>query len=111
LGCSYAIWRLSLAERILVSQRSVSSAKDKFPDFATESPAIGDLQVFYQESKKRFDEDEGFRKRAYKGVVTLQNGDPTVTRAWKLICDVSRAEFQRIYDKLDINIEEKVLFY
>ncbi|XP_063901226.1 probable arginine--tRNA ligase, cytoplasmic [Zophobas morio] len=81
--------------------------EDKFPDFATESPAIGDLQVFYQESKKRFDEDEGFRKRAYKGVVTLQNGDPTVTRAWKLICDVSRAEFQRIYDKLDINIEEK----
>lgn len=43
-----------------------------------------------QESKKRFDEDEEFKKRAYERVVQLQGGDADVRTAWKLICDVSR---------------------
>ncbi len=29
---------------------------DIFPNYATESPPIGDLMTFYKESKKRFDE-------------------------------------------------------
>lgn len=38
----------------------------------------------------RFDEEEEFKKRAYKAVVDLQNHQPDVIRAWQLICDVSR---------------------
>jgi hypothetical protein len=44
-----------------------------------------------QESKVRFDEDAGFKKRAYAAVVELQNYDPDCIKAWNLICDVSRA--------------------
>lgn len=43
-----------------------------------------------QESKKRFDEDEGFKKRAYQCVVKLQSKEPDFIKAWNLICDVSR---------------------
>lgn len=43
-----------------------------------------------KESKKRFDEDEEFKKRAYERVVELQNGEANVRKAWNLICDVSR---------------------
>ena len=43
-----------------------------------------------QESKKRFDNDETFKKVAYQKVVELQGGNSDVRKAWNLICDVSR---------------------
>lgn len=60
-----------------------------------------------QESKARFDEDAEFKKRAYDRVVRLQSGDPKSTKAWKLICDVSRNDFQKIYDRLEITLSER----
>ena len=44
----------------------------------------------FQESKKRFDEEEEFKKQAYAAVVKLQSYDPMYLQAWNLICDVSR---------------------
>eukprot|EP01137_Pigoraptor_chileana_P031122 Opistho-2@18489 len=85
----------------------IAHLKDMFPDYETVSPPIGDLQAFYKASKKRFDEDADFKRRAYDHVVRLQSGDASVTRGWKLICDVSRNEFQRIYDRLQVRIEER----
>ncbi|KAJ8712477.1 hypothetical protein PYW07_005319 [Mythimna separata] len=82
----------------------IAHLQDKFPDFKTVSPPISDLQAFYKESKKRFDEDEEFKKRAYACVVELQSHQPDYIAAWKLICDVSLQEFQKIYDRLEIKI-------
>ncbi|XP_029942484.1 arginine--tRNA ligase, cytoplasmic [Salarias fasciatus] len=81
--------------------------QDKFPNYLNESPPIGDLQAFYKESKKRFDEDEDFKRRAYQCVVRLQSRDPDFIRGWNLICDVSRSEFQKVYDCLDVSIVER----
>uniref|UniRef100_A0A1A8L110 Arginine--tRNA ligase, cytoplasmic n=2 Tax=Nothobranchius pienaari TaxID=704102 RepID=A0A1A8L110_9TELE len=85
----------------------IAHLQDKFPDYLTVSPPIGDLQAFYKESKKRFDEDEDFKKRAYRCVVRLQSKEPDFLRAWNMICDVSRREFQRVYDCLDIKLVER----
>lgn len=85
----------------------IAHLHDKFPDYLKVSPPIGDLQVFYKESKKRFDEEEAFKKRAYQCVVKLQNHDPDVIKAWNMICDVSRKEFQKIYERLDIKLIER----
>ncbi|XP_023299020.2 probable arginine--tRNA ligase, cytoplasmic [Lucilia cuprina] len=85
----------------------IAHLEDRFPNFLNESPPISDLQAFYKESKKRFDEDEEFKKRAYNRVVQLQSGEPNSTKAWTLICDVSRREFQKIYDRLDVHLTEK----
>ncbi|KAG7312079.1 hypothetical protein JYU34_001531 [Plutella xylostella] len=85
----------------------IAHLQDKFPNYKTHSPPISDLQAFYKESKKRFDEDEVFKKRAYACVVKLQSGDPDYIAAWKKICEVSRLEFQKIYDHLDIKIIDR----
>ncbi|XP_069620004.1 arginine--tRNA ligase, cytoplasmic isoform X2 [Ranitomeya imitator] len=68
----------------------IAHLQDKFPNYLSVSPSIGDLQAFYKESKKRFDEDEEFKKRAYQCVVQLQSKTPNILMAWNLICDVSR---------------------
>ncbi|XP_030067658.1 arginine--tRNA ligase, cytoplasmic [Microcaecilia unicolor] len=85
----------------------IAHLQDKFPDYVTISPPISDLQAFYKESKQRFDTEEDFKKRAYQCVVQLQSHNPDIIRAWNLICDVSRKEFQRIYDCLDIKLIER----
>ncbi|KAL4660034.1 arginine-tRNA ligase, cytoplasmic, partial [Arapaima gigas] len=85
----------------------IAHLQDKFPDYLTVSPPIGDLQAFYKESKKRFDSEEDFKKRAYQCVVKLQRKEPDFIKAWNLICDVSRQEFQKIYDALGIKIIER----
>uniref|UniRef100_A0A8C7N276 Arginine--tRNA ligase, cytoplasmic n=1 Tax=Oncorhynchus kisutch TaxID=8019 RepID=A0A8C7N276_ONCKI len=85
----------------------IAHLQDKFPNYLTVSPPIGDLQAFYKESKKRFDEEEDFKKRAYQCVVKLQSKDPAFIKGWNLICDVSRNEFQKVYNCLDIQIIER----
>ncbi|XP_056586151.1 arginine--tRNA ligase, cytoplasmic [Triplophysa dalaica] len=85
----------------------IAHLQDKFPNYLTVSPPISDLQAFYKESKKRFDEDEEFKKRAYQCVVKLQSKEPDFIKGWNLICDVSRKEFQKVYDCLGIRIEER----
>lgn len=85
----------------------IAHLEDRFPNFAKESPPIHDLQSFYKESKTRFDEDEEFKKRAYDRVVKLQSGDPICKKGWELICDVSRKEFQHIYNTLGVKIIER----
>ncbi|XP_022907770.1 probable arginine--tRNA ligase, cytoplasmic [Onthophagus taurus] len=85
----------------------IAHLKDKFPDYLTKSPPISDLQAFYKESKARFDQDPEFKKQAYACVVKLQSFEPDYHKAWELICNVSRQEFQKIYDRLEIKITER----
>ncbi|CAI8594663.1 unnamed protein product [Vicia faba] len=68
--------------------------------------AIGDLQAFYKASKLRFDDDPEFKLRAQQAVVLLQSGDTRYLKAWKQICDVSRAEFDKVYQRLGVQLEE-----
>ena len=68
---------------------------------------LGDLVAFYRQAKARFDEDEVFQATAREEVVKLQGGDRDSLKAWQLLCDQSRREFQKIYDRLDIRLEER----
>lgn len=68
---------------------------------------IGDLVDFYKKAKKQFDDDLEFQEAARNEVVKLQAGDEESLRAWKLICELSRDEFQKIYDLLDVTVEER----
>ena len=64
------------------------------------------MEAFYQNSKKRFDNEEEFKQRAHANVVKLQSGDPHCIAGWKALCAASRVEFQMIYDRLNIELEE-----
>jgi arginyl-tRNA synthetase len=68
---------------------------------------LGDLVAFYRQAKARFDEDQAFQSASRDEVVKLQGGDPESLRAWQLLCDQSRSEFQTIYDRLDIRLLER----
>lgn len=85
----------------------IAHLQDEFPNFKEESPPISDLMAFYKKSKERFDSDELFKARAYACVVKLQAHEKDYLKAWNLICDVSRREFQKVYDRLDIKITER----
>ncbi len=37
----------------------------------------------------------------------LQSGNKECRKAWKIFCDLSRKEFQKIYERLDITLVEK----
>ena len=68
---------------------------------------LGDLVAFYRQAKQRFDDDEVFQTTSREEVVKLQGGDPVSLKAWGLLCDQSRREFQKIYDRLDIRLSER----
>jgi arginyl-tRNA synthetase len=82
--------------------------KDEYPNVGegTELPNISDLTVFYKNAKQRFDESPEFKKKAQLNVVDLQSGNKECLSIWKLLCDISRGEFEKIYTRLDITIEE-----
>jgi arginyl-tRNA synthetase len=80
--------------------------KQEYPNFAENPPNITDLTVFYKNAKQRFDEDEVFKKTAQTNVVLLQSGDEGCLKIWKILCHVSRQEFQKVYDRLDVSVFE-----
>ena len=63
---------------------------------------IGDLEQFYVEAKKHFDEDEEFATLARNTVVDLQGGDPETLKIWKGFCKESLRHCHAIYDALGI---------
>ena len=84
----------------------ISNLKEVHPDYLTNQPDLKDLEKFYVESKKKFDTNEDFKKRAYENTVLLQTGNEECREAWKFICQASRNEFEKIYQKLDIKLKE-----
>ena len=87
----------------------ITYLREVYPDALTQADAldIGDLVTFYKQAKVRFDDDETFKEASRQAVVGLQTGDAEARQAWKLLCDQSRREFQKIYDQLDIQLEER----
>jgi len=87
----------------------ITHLKQVAPEALTTADAVdlGDLVAFYRQAKQRFDDDEVFQTTAREEVVKLQAGDPVSRRAWQLLCDQSRREFQLIYDRLGIDLQER----
>ncbi|MFW6730881.1 MAG: arginine--tRNA ligase [Synechococcus sp.] len=87
----------------------ITHLKQVAPEALTtpDSVDLGDLVAFYRQAKQRFDDDGDFQATAREEVVRLQGGDSLSLRAWGLLCDQSRREFQQIYDRLDIRLSER----
>lgn len=87
----------------------IAYLREAYPDALTTADALdlGDLVTLYRQAKKRFDEDEAFRETARQEVVQLQAGAEDTRRAWQLLCEQSRREFQVIYDWLDVHLTER----
>ncbi len=68
---------------------------------------IGDLVTLYKQAKIKFDNDAKFQETARKEVVKLQSKDEESIKAWQLLCQQSRQEFEIIYQVLDIKLTER----
>ena len=66
--------------------------------------ALNDLEVFYQQSKKHFDEDPAFADTARAYVVKLQSGDAHCRTLWQKFIDVSVAHNLDIYQQLNVGL-------
>ena len=87
----------------------IAYLREAYPDalIKADALAIGDLVTLYRQAKKRFDEDEQFQTTAREEVVKLQKGTEDSVKAWQLLCEQSRREFQVIYDLLGVKLTER----
>ncbi|MEF1281415.1 arginine--tRNA ligase [Vibrio fortis] len=68
------------------------------------SMELSDLEAFYRESKKLYDEDEEFAVKARNYVVKLQSGDEFCAEMWKKLVDITMIQNQRNYDRLNVSL-------
>lgn len=87
----------------------IAYLREEKPEALTTANAVdlGDLVTLYKQAKIKFDQDEEFREKARQEVVKLQNHDPESLKAWQLLCEQSRREFEQIYQLLDIKLIER----
>jgi len=69
--------------------------------------ALADLEAFYREAKKHYDEDAAFAERARGYVVKLQGGDEYCRQMWRKLVDITMAQNQTNYDRLNVTLTSK----
>lgn len=65
---------------------------------------LKDLEQFYKDAKKRFDEDDNFADRARDYVVKIQQGDEHCLKLWRNFIDISLNHCEEVYSKLDVSL-------
>ena len=69
--------------------------------------ALKDLEVFYQQAKKHFDDDEAFANKARDYVVRLQSGDEQMLKLWQQFKDISLHHSTEIYQQLNVTLTDE----
>ncbi|MDH7907333.1 arginine--tRNA ligase [Escherichia coli] len=65
---------------------------------------LADLEGFYRDAKKHYDEDEEFAERARNYVVKLQSGDEYFREMWRKLVDITMTQNQITYDRLNVTL-------
>ncbi len=68
--------------------------------------ALKDLEVFYQQAKKHFDDDAAFADKARDYVVRLQGGDEKMLKLWQQFKAISLHHSSEIYQKLNVTLND-----
>lgn len=68
--------------------------------------ALKDLEVFYQQAKKHFDDDEAFAEKARNYVVRLQSGDEDILKLWQQFKNISLHHSTEIYEQLNVTLTD-----
>ncbi len=83
----------------------IAELSDQLGEGCSAEFALKDLEKFYQQSKKRFDDDSTFSDRARDYVVKLQSGDAEVLTLWQRFRDVSLSHSGDIYRLLNVTLK------
>lgn len=79
---------------------------EKMQNESANDMGLADLEQFYREAKKHYDEDEEFAVRARGYVVKLQSGDEYCLKMWRKLVDITMQQNQRTYARLNVTLTE-----
>jgi len=65
---------------------------------------LKDLEQFYKDAKKRFDESAEFANKAREYVVKIQQGDQHCLSLWQKFIDISLQHCEDVYNKLGVKL-------
>lgn len=68
---------------------------------------LKDLEVFYQQAKKHFDDDAAFADKARSYVVRLQSGDADMLKLWQQFKTISLKHSTEIYEQLNVTLTDE----
>ncbi len=68
------------------------------------SMQLADLETFYREAKKRFDDEPDFSDAARDYVVKLQSGDAECLGLWQQFIDTSLRHCEEVYARLGVHL-------
>ena len=70
---------------------------------------VGDLDGFYKEARRKFEESDDFKQRARNRVVLLQGGDADTLRLWHTLVNESTKYFNTVYRRLGVLLTDEDL--
>jgi arginyl-tRNA synthetase len=68
------------------------------------SMLLSDLEEFYRQAKKRFDNEPEFANTAREYVVRLQSGDLECTKLWQQFIEISLHHCEDVYERLGVEL-------
>ncbi|WP_406704530.1 arginine--tRNA ligase [Sodalis sp.] len=80
---------------------------EKVQDGGEAEMQLSSLESFYRAAKQHYDEDPAFAERARGYVVKLQGGDEYCRRMWRKLVDVTMAQNQKTYDRLNVTLKRE----
>ena len=63
---------------------------------------VGDLDGFYKQARRKFEDSDEFKDRARQRVVMLQGGDADTLRLWNTLVHESTRYFNKVYSQLGV---------
>lgn len=68
---------------------------------------LNNLENFYHQAKKKYEQDNTFSKKSRKYVVKLQQGDEYIRTLWKKLVNITIQKNQELYIKLNVSLKTK----
>jgi len=68
--------------------------------------SVGDLDGFYKQARRKFDESDDFKDRARRRVVMLQGGDEATLAMWRTLVTESTRYFNTVYRRLGVLLDD-----
>ena len=85
----------------------INYIKNKYNTQAIKKLPLQKLSDLYKEAQKKFETDDEFKEHAKKEVIKLQNKDKNTINIWDEINKISKKEYKKIYNLLNIKIKYK----
>lgn len=79
---------------------------EKVKNCGAEEMQLSSLESFYRAAKQSYDQDPVFAERARSYVVKLQGGDQYCRWMWRQLVDITMAQNQKTYDRLNVTLKQ-----